>query len=138
MEKPKKQNRFKPVVIYLGPYKLEKGQTKSHEIKLPKYIGSVRTMVVAANTEEAAYGSAEKTTTVKSPLMLLASLPRKISPSEKVTLPVTLFATEKSIKNVSVQIKTDGLVKVIGKASQVVSLRNPMRKWFISTLKLDK
>jgi uncharacterized protein YfaS (alpha-2-macroglobulin family) len=124
----KKANRFKPVVIYLGPFKLEKGQTKRHEIKLPKYIGSVRTMVVAANAEEAAYGSAEKTTTVKSPLMLLASLPRKISPSEKVTLPVTLFATENNIKNVSVQIKTNGIVKVIGNTNQVVSFTQPDEK----------
>jgi uncharacterized protein YfaS (alpha-2-macroglobulin family) len=126
--KAKKANRFKPVVIYLGPFKLEKGQTKSHQIKIPKYIGSVRTMVVAANAEEAAYGSAEKTTTVKSPLMLLASLPRKISPSEKVTLPVTLFATEKNIKNVSVQVKTNGLVKVLGNASQIVSFTQPDEK----------
>ena len=31
----KKANRFKPVVIYLGPFKLEKGQTKLHTITLP-------------------------------------------------------------------------------------------------------
>ena len=126
--KAKKANRFKPVVIYLGPFKLEKGQTKSHQIKIPKYIGSVRTMVVAANAEEAAYGSAEKTTTVKSPLMLLASLPRKISPSEKVTLPVTLFATENNIKKVTVQIKTNGLVKVLGNQSQIVTFSQPDEK----------
>ena len=31
----KKANRFKPVVIYLGPFKLEKGQTKTHSFEMP-------------------------------------------------------------------------------------------------------
>lgn len=126
--KAKKANRFKAVVMYYGPFALEKGATKTTTIKLPKYIGSVRTMVVAANKENAAYGMTEKTTAVKSPLMVLASLPRKISPSEKVTLPVTLFATEKNIKNVSVQIKTNNAVKIIGSKVQNVNFTEPDEK----------
>ena len=90
--KAKKANRFKPVVVYLGPFKLDAGDTETHQIKLPKYIGSVRTMVVAGDAKTTAYGSVEKATPVRSPLMALASLPRKISPSEKVTIPVTIFA----------------------------------------------
>jgi uncharacterized protein YfaS (alpha-2-macroglobulin family) len=35
----KKANRFKPVVIYLGPFSIGKGEIKSHTIKLPKYVG---------------------------------------------------------------------------------------------------
>ena len=126
--KAKKANRFKPVVIYLGPFKLEKGQTKTHQVTLPKYIGSVRTMVVAGNAATSAYGSVEKATPVRSPLMVLASLPRKISPSEKVTIPVTVFATEKNIKNVKVQIKTSNGLKVIGSAAQNVTFTQPDEK----------
>ena len=126
--KAKKANRFKPVVVYLGPFKLEKGQTKTHQIKLPKYIGSVRTMVVAGDANTSAYGSVEKATPVRSPLMVLASLPRKISPSEKVTIPVTVFAMEKNIKNVSVQIKTSNGLKVIGSATQRVTFSQPDEK----------
>ncbi|RZJ62374.1 MAG: hypothetical protein EOO45_22555, partial [Flavobacterium sp.] len=124
----KKANRFKPVVIYLGPYTLPKGQTKTHTVTLPKYIGSVRTMIVAANTEGSAYGSAEKTTPVRSPLMLLASLPRKVSPKERVTLPVTLFAMEKNIKNVTLQVKTNNGFKVVGPSSQKVAFAQPDEK----------
>ena len=126
--KTKKANRFKPVVIYLGPFKLEKGQTKTHQIRLPKYIGSVRTMVVAADAATSAYGSVEKATPVRSPLMVLASLPRKISPSEKVTIPVTVFATEKNIKNVKVQIKTSNGLQVMGSAVQNVTFAQPDEK----------
>ncbi len=126
--KAKKANRFKPVVIYLGPFKLKSGETKNHEVKLPKYIGSVRTMVVAGNASASAYGSVEKATPVKSPLMTLVSLPRKISPSEKVTVPVTVFAMEKNIKTATVQIKTSNGLRIIGKTSQTVTFTQPDEK----------
>ena len=126
--KAKKANRFKPVVVYLGPFKLEKGQTKLHQIKLPKYIGSVKTMLVAGDATTSAYGCAEKITPVRSPLMVLASLPRKISPSEKVTIPVTVFAMEKNIKNVNIQIKTSNGLKVIGSTSQNLLFSQPDEK----------
>ncbi len=126
--KAKKADRFKPVVIYLGPFHLPAGQSKSHAITLPKYVGSVRTMVVAANSDSGAYGSAEKTTPVRSPLMVLASLPRKIAPGEKVILPVTVFAMEKHVKNVSLQVKTNKGFKVYGPSSQSVSFTQPDEK----------
>lgn len=126
--KAKKANRFKPVVLYYGPFELGKGESKNTKITLPKYIGSVRTMVVAADAKTSAYGMAEKATQVRSPLMILASLPRKISPSEKVTIPVTLFATEKQIKNVTLQIKPNAKVKVVGSASQIVKFTEPDEK----------
>jgi alpha-2-macroglobulin len=126
--KAKKANRFKAVVIYLGPFKLEKGETTTHQIKLSKYIGSVKTMVVAGDAATSAYGSTEKATPVRSPLMALASLPRKISPSEKVTIPVTIFAMENHVKNVSVQIKTSSGLKVIGKSTQNLTFASPDEK----------
>lgn len=124
----KKANRFKPVVMYMGPYTIGKGQTGLHDIKLPKYVGSVRTMVVAANTDLTAYGSAEKTTPVRSPLMLLASLPRKVTPKEKVTLPVTVFAMENQIKNVTLSVKTNSGLKVVGASSQTINFARPEEK----------
>lgn len=126
--KAKKANRFKPVVVYLGPFKLEKGQSKTHQLKLPKYIGSVRTMVVAGDANTSAYGSVEKVTPVRSPLMVLASLPRKISPSEKVTIPVTVFAMEKNIKNVTIQIKTSNGLRVVGSTVQSLNFAQPDEK----------
>ncbi len=126
--KAKQANRFKPVVIHLGPFKLEKGQTKTHTIKMPNYIGSVRTMVVAGNTSESAYGSAEATSLVKKPLMVLATFPRKISPQEKITIPVTVFATENQIKNVNLSLETSKGVVVNGSKTQKISFSKPDEK----------
>lgn len=124
----KKANRFKSVILYLGPFKLEKGKTATHTVKLPNYIGSVKTMIVAANAETGAYGAAEKVTPVRSPLMILASFPRKISPTEKITLPVTVFAMENNVKNVSLQLKTNNLIQTTSAASQSLSFSSPDEK----------
>ena len=104
-----KANRFKPVVKYYGPFALSKGDTKKHKITLPMYVGSVRTMVVAG--QDGAYGQAEKTTPVRTPLMVLSSLPRVLSTNEEISLPVNVFAMESSVKEVSVKIETGGLLQ---------------------------
>lgn len=126
--KNKKANRFEPMVIYLGPFDLKEGQTRSHQISIPKYVGSVRTMIVAGKTESGAYGNAEKTTPVRKPLMVLASLPRKITPGEKVTLPITVFAMEKKVRNVTVKIKQDQAFTIDGATSQTLSFTQPDEK----------
>lgn len=124
----KNADRFKPVVIYLGPFRLAKNGSNTHKVKLPNYIGSVRTMVIAGDVATSAYGSAEKATPVRSPLMVLASLPRKISPTEKVTLPVTVFALESQVKNAQVQVKTSAGIKGIGSLTKTVSFEQPGEK----------
>ncbi len=123
--KNKKANRFKSVVTYLGPFKLEAGKSKTHQIKLPNYIGSVRTMVVAGNNENEAYGSTDKTVPVKKPLMVLATLPRKLSPGEKVTLPVTVFAMEPKVKNVNISLKLSDGISIVGDTKKTLSFAKP-------------
>ena len=102
----KQANRFKPVVMYLGPFDLKAKETKTHSFLMPKYVGSVRTMVVAA-TKNGAYGFAEKSCPVKNPLMILATLPRVLGPGEDVKLPVTVFAMDKNIRTVDLEVKAN-------------------------------
>ncbi|WP_452220106.1 alpha-2-macroglobulin family protein [Lacinutrix salivirga] len=123
--KNKKANRFKPVVRFLGPFTLNPGDNKAHEIKMPNYVGSVRTMVVASNEKTEAYGSTDKTVQVKKPLMVLATLPRKLSPGEKVTLPVTVFAMEPKVKNVNISLKLSNGITVVGDQSKTLSFAKP-------------
>ncbi|WP_025743584.1 alpha-2-macroglobulin family protein [Aquimarina pacifica] len=126
--KSKKANRFKPMVIYEGPFELKKGETRAHQIKIPKYVGSVRTMIIASDAENAAYGSADKTTPVRKPLMVLTSVPRKITPGEKVTIPVTIFAMENKVKNVAVTLKPNKGFRVIGATEQKLYFAQPDEK----------
>ncbi|MDQ2658126.1 MAG: MG2 domain-containing protein, partial [Bacteroidota bacterium] len=112
-------NRFQPVVKYFGPYTLECG---SREIRftMPQYVGSVKAMVVAGY--EGAYGKAEKVSTVKKPLMVLATLPRVLGTGELVTLPITLFTGETNQENVRIDVNAKGPVATVGERSQTVSL----------------
>ncbi len=117
--KQKTANRFKPVVKYLGPFHLSRGQTQKQSFTLPSYIGSVRAMVVAAH--DGSYGFAEKAVAVKKPLMLLATMPRVLGPGETIKLPVTVFAMENNIKNVNVSLQSNPYLEVVGGNSQTVS-----------------
>lgn len=105
-----KANRFKPMVRFAGPFHLEKGVSKTHNIAIPQYVGSARVMVVAGY--KGAYGNAEKAVPVKKPLMVLATLPRVVGPGETVDLPVTVFAMDQKVKNVTVQIEPNNLFTV--------------------------
>jgi uncharacterized protein YfaS (alpha-2-macroglobulin family) len=115
----KKAERFRPIVKVLGPFRLPAGKEAVHKIKLPQYVGSVRTMVVAADNGK--YGNAEKSLPVREPLMVLTTLPRVLSPDETVDLPVTVFAMHNSIKKVRVQISPNEFLNVIGKTDTTIS-----------------
>ncbi|MBC7589265.1 MAG: hypothetical protein H7178_12995, partial [Chitinophagaceae bacterium] len=104
----RKANRFQPIVKFYGPFK-SNGSSKTHDFVLPPYMGSVRAMVIAANN--GAYGMAEKSVKVKKPLMLLATLPRVLGPSEELKIPVTVFATENNIKNVSLTLQSNPFIE---------------------------
>ncbi len=132
----KKLNRFRPVVTFLGPFVLPKGSKgRVHYLKMPNYVGSVRVMVMAGNGK-GAYGSAQKTVTVKQPLMVLASLPRQLVPGETLRLPVTVFAMENNVKNVRLNVSANKLFKVIQKPGEVV-FRHPGQKMAYITLKVS-
>lgn len=111
--------RFKPMVRFVGPFHLKKGETASHKINIPQYVGSVRVMVVAGY--KGAYGNSEKAVPVRKPLMILSTLPRVLGPGEEVDLPVTVFAMEKKVKQATVTITTDKFVSATNGNSQTIS-----------------
>lgn len=119
----KSAQRFKPMVRFMGPFTVAKGKTNKHAVSIPRYVGSVRIMVVAR--DENAYGSAEKAVPVRKPLMLLATMPRVAAPDEIIKVPVSIFAMEKNVKNVSVELKPNALFKVMGPSSKNVSFSEP-------------
>ena len=130
----KNSERFKPVVKFLGPFELKKGAENTHNIKLPKYIGAVRTMVIAAN--QGAYGNTEKITTVKNSLMVLSTLPRVLSPGDEVSMPVSIFVDDKTIKNVNVYIEPNSLLIPSGSKTQTISFNMAGTKDIVFPLKV--
>lgn len=115
-KKDRKANRFKPMVRFLGPFELDGGDKAKHKIDIPNYVGSVRVMVVAG--QDGTYGKAEKAVPVRTPLMVLGTLPRVLSPGETVKLPVNVFAMEDNVKNVKIEVKSNDLLKLTGSSIQ--------------------
>ncbi len=118
----KKATRFKPVVKFLGPFYLKGGSAK-HELKMDKYIGSVKVMLVAQNPK-GAYGCAEKAVPVRKPLMLLATLPRVLGNLETLKLPVSVFAMDKNISSATVEVKTNEFLQITGEKQKTIAIKD--------------
>jgi alpha-2-macroglobulin len=118
-KKTVKANRFKPVVKYFGPYYLKAGEKKRHKFMITNYVGAVRVMVVAANN--GAYGKAAKSVKVKQPLMVISTLPRTLSPSEEIEIPVNVFALNKGLSKVSVELKVKSGLVLIGGSKKTIN-----------------
>lgn len=129
------EKRFKPVVKFVGPCKLAAGKKTKHKIELPSYYGAVRVMVVAGNNR--AYGCAEKSVKVTSPLMVLATLPRVAGPGEEIVLPVNVFNHANKSKKVKVSVSTASPFKVTDKAEKEISIDANSDNMALFHLKVD-
>ncbi len=116
-------NRFTPMVYFEGPFVVEKGKTNTHEVNVPNYNGRVRVMVVA--TDGAAYGSAEKSTFVRKPLMVTGTMPRQIGVNDEMTVSATIFAADKSVKNVKTTLTCSGDLQVVGNNTASTDFSEP-------------
>ena len=116
-------NRFKPMVYFKGPFLVGKGDKNTHKISIPNYTGRVRVMVVATNGS--AYGSAEKSTFVRKPLMVIGTMPRQIGVNDEMTVAATVFATDKSVKTVSTTLSCSGNLAIVGSNKKTIEFTEP-------------
>lgn len=121
-----KSNRYESVVKFLGPFEL-KSSSQKHKIEVPNYVGNLKIMVVAGG-EKYSFGNATADVQVSKPLMVLGTLPRVLSMNEEIELPVNIFATEKSIKNVQVDVIVDDKLEMASASSMSVSMENQQDK----------
>jgi uncharacterized protein YfaS (alpha-2-macroglobulin family) len=112
--------RFKPMVRFVGPLKIKKGENKQIQIQLPPYIGSVRTMVIAKG--DACFGSTEKTIPVKSDLMILGQAPRFCGVEDEFEVPVWVFSGKKAMKDIKLSITVKEGGEATGKKELKFSL----------------
>ena len=131
-----KSNRFKPVVTVLGPFTLEAGSKTTHNFTMPRYVGSVKVMLVAVN--EGAYGNAEKAVPVRESLMILATVPRVVGPGESIRIPTNIFVSDANMKNVNVTIQCNSLFSIVGSASQTISVDKIGEKMAYFELKVNE
>ena len=80
--------RVKPVAYWSGVLTADADGKAVFKFDLPQFQGAVRIMAVAVRGEE--FGSSEKFTRVKSPIVMLPTAPRFFSLNESVVIPVSL------------------------------------------------
>lgn len=112
-ETGKEVKRFKPVVMFKGPVQTDENGYKKIKFKMHDYIGSVRIMIIAANSNR--YGNADAAVPVKSELMISPEMPRFLRTGDKIRVPAVVFAMEDSIGQVKVFAESEGSVEIIGK-----------------------
>ncbi len=126
--------RFKPVVMHLGPFYLNAGEKKIHALKMPNYVGAVRVMVVASDRKR--WGAVAKTSTVKSDLMIQPTLPRLVSPGETVTLPVNVYAMSDNVRSAEVKVTTNDMATISGGSTQTIQFTGQGDKLINFSLKI--
>jgi len=125
----REQSRFVPVAQVLGPFQLPAGRAQEQKVKLPRYVGAVRVMVVAGSgAKPAAFGSAEKSVPVRQPLMILPTMPRVVGPGEEIAVPVSVFAMHDSVRDVRLTIEPDAMFQVVGSAEARVAFQGTGEK----------
>ena len=129
-------DRFEPMVRYLGPFDLKEGATKEHQVEVPNYVGSVRTMVIAGRN--GAFGNADTVTPVKKPLMVLSTLPRVLGPKEEVKVPVSVFAMEEQVKEVKLELKSNALLRPSGDKTERIHFEEPGEKLVTFNMEVEK
>ncbi len=132
---PGKSKRFKPVSMFLGPLETGDNGEKKVKFRMPDYIGSVRVMVIAA--DHYSFGKAEKSVPVKTDLILLPTLPRVLGPGDRVKIPVSVFALNEKIRNVSLSIRTEGNLKVSGDKKKKLVFEKTGEQDTVFNLKVD-
>lgn len=118
-EKKAEERRFPPVVRFMGPFRLARGETQTQTFDIPQYVGQVRLMVVAG--EKGAYGKKEREVFVREPISVLPTLPRVVGPEEEMSLPVSVFVMDKTVKNVAVSLETDDHFQIVGSNTATAS-----------------
>ncbi|MBK8700187.1 MAG: hypothetical protein IPN29_11915 [Saprospiraceae bacterium] len=117
----KKANRFAPTVRFIGPFLLKPSQSNTHILKISKYVGSVRIMVVARSGNS--FGHNELTRPVKKDLMVQNTLPRVLTPGDEVDFAANVFSMSGKPMNVTVNLLTDPHFKVAGNPKNTLDFR---------------
>ena len=129
-----REQRFPPIVKFIGPFTLNSKATAEHVIDLPPYMGAVRVMVVAGN--DRAFGKAESTVRVTQPLVIHPTLPRVLGPGEEFNLPVDVFVSEAPFGKASISIEADDFFTVI-KGDETLSFTKPGEQMAFLRLKVN-
>jgi uncharacterized protein YfaS (alpha-2-macroglobulin family) len=113
--------RVEPVAFWSGPVTADGGGNARVAFQVPEFQGALRIMAVALDDDR--FGSAEQRTRVRTPLVLLPTLPRILSFGETLKVPITVRNDTGRAGTFQVGLAAQGPVKV-ETAAQPATLEN--------------
>ena len=117
---PMPNKRIKVVSYWSGIVHSNGSGEAGFEFDIPSFSGQVRLMAVAYKNES--FGSGEAAMTVADPIILSTALPRFLSPSDTINVPVTVSNTTAKSSTAVATIKVNGPLTVVGNSQNTVNL----------------
>lgn len=106
---------IKPVSLWSGLVKVDTNGKADISLDVPSYQGSLRIMVISADDERT--GHAETQVLVRDPIVLQATLPRFLSASDEIMIPVAVTNMTGSKKTIEIKmlVENSGLPGIVYK-----------------------
>ncbi|MBI5324089.1 MAG: alpha-2-macroglobulin family protein [Ignavibacteriae bacterium] len=125
--------RFKLFAFWSGILKTNGSGEVKIPINFPQFNGEVRLMAVAYSGSK--FGSAEKPMKVADDLIIEPEIPRFLAQDDSLVMPVTLINTTSTKGKANVNVKVEGPLKIISRASQYAEIEPNATKQVVFALK---
>ncbi|HET9480369.1 MAG TPA: MG2 domain-containing protein, partial [Candidatus Polarisedimenticolia bacterium] len=112
--------RVEPVAFWSGSLQAGSDGVASAEFEVPEFQGALRLMAVGHAEDR--FGSTDALVRVRSPLVLLPTLPRSLSLQEQVLVPVTLRNDSGRAGEFDVSLSAEGPARVQGPSTQQIAI----------------
>lgn len=112
--------RVEPVAFWSGPVIADGEGNAKVTFKVPEFQGALRIMAVAIDGDR--FGSSQRLTRVRDPLVLLPTLPRILSFGETLRVPVTVRNDTGKPGAIQIGLAAEGPVQVEKPATQTVEI----------------
>jgi alpha-2-macroglobulin len=113
---PMPAKRIKILSYWSGIKKTDANGEAEFQVDIPQFSGEVRLMAVSYKNDQ--FGSAESKMTVADPLVLSTALPRFLSPSDSISVPVTITNTTSSSTSGTAGMSASAGILVSGNKTQ--------------------
>ena len=117
---PVPSRRVKLVAKWSGILTADAAGLVRYRVRVPQFSGALRVMAVAYKDD--AFANAEQTMKVADPVVISTALPRFMSPSDTIDVPVTLTNTTGKAASGTASAAASGPLALVGAATQTISL----------------
>lgn len=117
---PLGNKRVKLVSYWSGTLKTDSDGEASYDIEIPEYSGDLR--IMAVGVKGSVFGMGSTNMKVADPLVVSTALPRFMSPSDEVDVPVTLSNTTDKPMTVKADLKVSGKVLLDGEGQKELTI----------------